>query len=237
MVDHNHQSGSEPRHDVSLHIDGFTTQEIELLRKNDKLVEQETRAALHRVLQYSVHGKSLTIASRTRQTAGKAAGKAAKKTFAFVRYFQFNPRLSQNQDQTKSEVARSQTDRVIPPTLARFVKTIEPNFETLTIKNAAELLAVAPNTLKTRIQQGKVLAWKGVKSGYIIPAEQFTERRTVLAGVEDVIDILGDAEIAWTFLTRQYPFGDTVERPLDRLKRKLVSDVTSAAKGYGTDFT
>lgn len=235
MVDHNHQSDSLPRHDVSLYIDGFTAQEIEHLRKNDELVEQEMRAALHRVLQSRRYGKSAALPRLP--PVGKKEGKKARKAFHFVRRFRFKTASGQNQDQDKAERGRSENDRAIPPALARFVKTIEPSFETLTIKDAAAMLAVAPNTLKTRIRQGKVLAWKGVKSGYIIPAEQFTDRRTVLPGIEEVIGLLGDPEIAWTFLTRQQPFGDEVDRPLNRLKGGHVADVISTAKGYGTDFT
>lgn len=140
-------------------------------------------------------------------------------------------------DQYALEHSAAETDQDIPLAIARFVKTVNPNFRTLSIKDAAALLGVAPNTLKARIRRGKVLAWKGVKTGHLIPEEQFTECRTVLAGIEDVIRTLGDPEIAWTFLARQHPFDDIVERPLDRLKRGLVDDVISTANGYGTDFT
>ena len=55
-------------------------------------------------------------------------------------------------------------------------------------------------------------------------------------GLADVVEAIGDPELAWAFLSQEWPFDDTVTAPLTLLKAGRMDDVLGAAAGFGTTF-
>ncbi len=61
--------------------------------------------------------------------------------------------------------------------------------------------------------------------------------RRVVPGLADVVDAMGDAELAWAFLSQEWPFDEAVAKPLDRLSAGQLDNVLSAAAGFGATHT
>ena len=59
----------------------------------------------------------------------------------------------------------------------------------------------------------------------------------VVQGLKEVVDVIGDPDMAWIFLTQEWPFENSVARPLELLKNGQIDDVLNAAPGFGTTFT
>ena len=51
------------------------------------------------------------------------------------------------------------------------------------------------------------------------------------------MDLIGDPELAWAFLTQDWPFEKTVALPLELLKAGRIDEVLDAAPGFGATFT
>ena len=47
------------------------------------------------------------------------------------------------------------------------------------------------------------------------------------------MDVVGEAELAWVFLSQNWTFDDGVARPIERLRSGGPAEVLSAASGYG----
>ena len=75
------------------------------------------------------------------------------------------------------------------------------------------------------------------KRGLTIPVEQILGPGKVVPGLARVLEVIEDTELAWAFLTQDWPFADHAERPLDKLARDEVEDVVRAAPGFGMSFT
>lgn len=82
-----------------------------------------------------------------------------------------------------------------------------------------------------------LIAWKTTKRGLRIPAGQILGAGRVVPGLKDVVDAVGDPELAWTFLTQEWAFEETVALPLDLLKDGRIDEVLDAAPGFGATFT
>jgi hypothetical protein len=52
-----------------------------------------------------------------------------------------------------------------------------------------------------------------------------------------VVEIIDDPELAWAFLSQEWPFADRAARPIDKLKAGKVEDVVNAAPSFGTAVT
>lgn len=87
------------------------------------------------------------------------------------------------------------------------------------------------------VQRGTLLAWKSTRRGLNIPAAQILGPGAVVAGLADVVGVIEDPELAWSFLTQEWPFEDAMAKPLDLLKSGRVAEVLSAAPGFGETFT
>ena len=51
------------------------------------------------------------------------------------------------------------------------------------------------------------------------------------------MDIIGDPELAWAFLTQEWPFENTTAKPLALLDAGRIDEVLDAAPGFGVTFT
>ena len=81
-----------------------------------------------------------------------------------------------------------------------------------------------------------LIAWRGTKRGLNIPAAQIAGPGRVVPGLADVVEAVGDPELAWAFLSQEWPFDEAAERPLERLKGGRLEEVLSAAAGFGATF-
>ena len=87
------------------------------------------------------------------------------------------------------------------------------------------------------VEKGTLLAWRSTKRGLSIPAAQILGPGRVVPGLADVADAIGDPELAWSFVTGDWPFEDAVATPLELLKTGRMDDVLGVAPGYGATFT
>ena len=51
------------------------------------------------------------------------------------------------------------------------------------------------------------------------------------------MNVVGEPELAWAFLSQEWPFGDGVARPTERLQSGGLEEVLSAAAGFGATFS
>ena len=107
----------------------------------------------------------------------------------------------------------------------------------LDVSQAATRLEVSRTIIYDWVERRTLLAWRSTKRGLSIPAAQILGPGRVVPGLVDVVDAIGDPELAWTFLTREWPFEDTVARPLEVLKAGRMEEVLGAAAGFGAAFT
>ena len=105
------------------------------------------------------------------------------------------------------------------------------------VSEAAARLEVSRTTVYDWAARKKLLAWRSTKRGLTIPVEQILGPGKVVPGLARVLDVIDDPELAWAFLTQDWPFADEAARPLDKLARDEVEDVVSAAPGFGMSFT
>lgn len=103
--------------------------------------------------------------------------------------------------------------------------------------DAAARLKVSRTTVYDWVKKGTILGWALTKRGLAIPAEQILGPGKVAPGIAAVVEIVGDPELAWAFLSQDWPFADGIQRPIERLKAGDVAAVLDAAPGFGTAVT
>ena len=107
----------------------------------------------------------------------------------------------------------------------------------LGVTAAAARLGVSRTTVYDWVGKGTLLGWKSTRRGLTIPASQILGPRKVVAGLAEVLDAIGDPELAWAFLTQEWPFEDEVAVPLEMLKVGRTAAVIGAAPGFGATFS
>ncbi len=107
----------------------------------------------------------------------------------------------------------------------------------LGVSEAAARLKVSRTTIYDWVERRTLLAWRSTKRGLNIPAAQILGPGRVVAGLAEVAAAVGDPELAWAFLTQEWPFEDTATLPLALLKAGRIEDVLGAAPGFGSTFT
>ena len=136
--------------------------------------------------------------------------------------------------QCESEDSR---DASVPEKLRPFIVRGNRDEGVLGVSEAAARLEVSRTTIYDWVGRKTLLAWKSTKRGLNIPAAQILGPGRVVPGLADVAEVIGNPELAWTFLTQEWPFEDTVARPLEVLKAGRVEEVLGAAPGFGATFT
>ena len=106
----------------------------------------------------------------------------------------------------------------------------------LGVSEAAKRLEVSRTTVYDWVDRNALVAWRSTKRGLSIPAAQILGAGKVVAGLADVVEAIGDPELAWAFLSQEWPFDDTLTAPLTLLKAGRLDDVLGAAAGFGTTF-
>ena len=125
----------------------------------------------------------------------------------------------------------------VPEKLRPFIVRRTGGEDILGVSEAAARLEVSRTTVYDWAKRRTLLAWRSTKRGLSIPAAQILGPGRVVTGLADVADVIGDSELAWGFLTREWPFEDAVATPLELLKAGRVDEVLSAAPGFGATFT
>ncbi|MXY51139.1 MAG: helix-turn-helix domain-containing protein [Gammaproteobacteria bacterium] len=108
--------------------------------------------------------------------------------------------------------------------------------EILGVTEAAARLGVSRTTVYEWSERNTLIAWRGTKRGLNIPAAQILGPGRVVAGLADVVDAIGEPELAWAFLCQEWPFEEAAARPLDRLNGGRLEEVLAAAAGFGATF-
>ena len=106
----------------------------------------------------------------------------------------------------------------------------------LSVSEAAKRLEVSRTTVYAWVARKTLVGWGSTKRGLNIPAAQILGAGKVVAGLADVVEAIGDPELAWAFLSQEWPFDDTVTEPLTLLKVGRMDDVLGAAAGFGATF-
>ncbi|MCY3879403.1 MAG: helix-turn-helix domain-containing protein [Rhodobacteraceae bacterium] len=125
----------------------------------------------------------------------------------------------------------------VPERLRPFVVRRNAEEEILGVSEAAARLAVSRTTVYEWARTARLIAWKTTKRGLRIPAGQILDEGRVVPGLKDVVDVIGDPELAWAFLTQEWAFEKMVVMPLDLLKAGRIDEVLDAAPGFGATFT
>ena len=137
--------------------------------------------------------------------------------------------------QHETESSDSITD--LPETLRPFVVYRASDSDMIGVSEAATRLKLSRTTVYDWVTKKILIGWKSTKRGLTIPAEQILGPGKVLPGIAQVQEIIDDPELAWIFLSEEWPFADRVMRPIDKLKSGNIEDVVNAAPGFGATFT
>ena len=105
------------------------------------------------------------------------------------------------------------------------------------VSEAAARLEVSRTTVYQWAEKNTLVAWRSTKRGLSIPAAQILGPGRVIPGLADVVDVVGDPELAWEFLIQEWPFEDEATAPLELLKAGHLDEVLDAAPGFGATFT
>ena len=125
----------------------------------------------------------------------------------------------------------------VPEGLRPFVLRRGGGEDIIGVSEAAARLGVSRTTVYDWAARGTLLAWKSTRRGLSIPAAQIVGPGNVVAGLAEVVKAVGDPELAWAFLAREWPFADAAAPPLELLKAGRVDEVLDAAPGFGATFT
>ena len=125
----------------------------------------------------------------------------------------------------------------LPEQLRPFVIRRNDDGTILGVTEAAKQLEVSRTTVYEWVKTTKLIAWRATKRGLRIPAGQILGAGRVVPGLKDVLDEVGEPELAWAFLTQEWAFEETVALPLDLLKKGRFDEVLGAASGFGSTFT
>ncbi|MXY39805.1 MAG: helix-turn-helix domain-containing protein [Rhodospirillaceae bacterium] len=124
----------------------------------------------------------------------------------------------------------------VPEGLRPFVVRRSGGEDILGVSEAAKRLKVSRTTVYDWVDRKTLIAWKSTKRGLNIPAAQILGAGKVVAGLADVVEAIGDPELAWAFLSQEWPFEDIAAAPLMLLKAGRIDDVLGAAAGFGATF-
>ena len=132
--------------------------------------------------------------------------------------------------------AKAYSSTEVPDGLLPFVVRRGGAEDILGVSEAAKRLEISRTTVYDWVDRKTLIAWKSAKRELIIPAAQILGAGKVVTGLADVSDVIGEPELAWAFLSQEWPFEDTVTAPLTLLKAGRIDDVLGAAAGFGATF-
>lgn len=125
----------------------------------------------------------------------------------------------------------------VPEALEPFIVHRPVDSKLISVSEAAARLKVSRTTVYDWAEKKTLLAWKSTKRGLTIPSEQILGPGNVVPGIPEVLEVIEDPELAWVFLSQEWPFADSAARPIDKLKAGDLEEVVSAAPSFGATFT
>ncbi|MDA7949438.1 MAG: helix-turn-helix domain-containing protein [Hyphomicrobiaceae bacterium] len=125
----------------------------------------------------------------------------------------------------------------VPENLKPFVVARSHGAEMLGVSQAAVRLEVSRTTVYDWVEKKILLGWKSTKRGLTIPAEQILGPGKVVPGIGPILEVIGDPELTWAFLSEVWPFAKKVMRPIDKLKAGEVEEPLDAAPSFGAAIT
>ena len=125
----------------------------------------------------------------------------------------------------------------VPERLQPFIVRRPVGDEIVGVSEAAARLEVSRTTVYDWASRNTLLAWRSTKRGLRIPAAQILGPGRVVPDLADVVEIVGDPELAWAFLSQEWPFEDEAALPLELLKAGRTEEVIGAAHGFGATFS
>ena len=125
----------------------------------------------------------------------------------------------------------------VPDALRPFMVRRPGGEDVLGVSEAASRLRVSRTTIYDWVEKGTLIAWKSTKRGLSIPAAQILGPGRVVSRLSEVVDAIGDPELAWSFLTQEWPFDDMAATPLELLNTGRIEEVVDAAPGFGATFS
>ena len=131
---------------------------------------------------------------------------------------------------------RTKSTEDVPPPLRPFVVD-RAGEDLIGVTEAASRLGVSRTTVYDWAARNTLIAWRSTKRRLNIPAGQIVGPGRVADGLAEVVDVVGEPELAWAFLSQEWPFDDGVARPIERLRSGGLDEVLSAAAGFGATFT
>ncbi|MBZ9739561.1 MULTISPECIES: antitoxin Xre/MbcA/ParS toxin-binding domain-containing protein [unclassified Mesorhizobium] len=93
-----------------------------------------------------------------------------------------------------------------------------------------ENLRIARSTLHRWQRRGDVIALRKGGRKHVFPLAQFVDGRPV-AGISDVLELIGNPRLAWLWLTRPAAQLDG-RTPIDLLRQDRAEEVVEAARGF-----
>ena len=136
--------------------------------------------------------------------------------------------------QSGAELTRSMEG--VPARLRRFVVDRDGE-ELIGVSEAASRLGVSRTTVYDWAARNVLIAWRSTKRRLNIPAAQIVGPGRVTDGLAEVVNVVGEPELAWAFLGQEWPFDDEMVRPIERLQSGGLEEVLSAAAAFGATFT
>jgi len=102
----------------------------------------------------------------------------------------------------------------------------------LTPKEFAQRSEVkSDQTIRNRLRQGRLIGWRQGKRGYVLPGGQINRKGRTIAGLGEILEIIGDPKLAWEWTT-QANSELNGQTPLTLLRRGSKKRVLSAATAY-----
>ena len=90
-------------------------------------------------------------------------------------------------------------DAQVPERLRPFLVRRGGGEDILGVSEAAKRLEVSRTTVYDWADKKTLVAWRSTKRGLSIPAAQILGAGKVVAGLADVVEAIGDPELAWSF--------------------------------------
>jgi excisionase family DNA binding protein len=128
----------------------------------------------------------------------------------------------------------------IPASLRPFTIEASPlasSDELIGPEEAAQRLNVSRATIYNWIESRRLIGWRLTRQGTLIPAEQIVGSGELVAGIEQILQLIPEPRAAWRFLAEESPLFDSPQRPIDTLKAGKTNEVIAAARALGEAFT
>ena len=115
--------------------------------------------------------------------------------------------------------------------------TAIPLVGVISVEEAAQRLGVTRATVYNWIEAKRLIGWRLTRQGTFIPQEQIVGQGELVAGIEQVLELIPEPRAAWRFLDAQSELSDVALRPIDALKAGKLTQVLIAARASGETFT